>query len=289
MSIPTSNPVLPKAVEIEALLSTGRQLSNPIQLTGFHPSVAIPDDHKLISLNFMEDAPLPDHIKARLQLRDAASFVSYVKAYQSPQTRVLFSSPTVQRLLAGEVASFTALLDYHDAQQQRPARVAHSARYDCPYSIEWLAWLAVSGKGLKQEEFINFVEANGPDIVLPDSATLLEMAHNFESSSAGQLAFKIDRRTGGRVVNISEEIQAGVWSEGKKIPVPEAMVISIPILDGGAEYELNARLSWLAPSGKLTITIHVHRPHIVLRRALADARETIAAGLGLEILTGQLL
>lgn len=48
-------------------------------------------------------------------------------------------------------------------------------------------------------------------------------------------------------------------------------------------------LSWVPSGGKLTITIHVQRPHIVLRQALNDVRAAIANELGIEILTGQLL
>lgn len=253
--------------------------------------VLAPEGYVLHDVPAAELPPLPNHIRQAVTLHDAESFGAYVKRYQDPRTLIFAQGPESD----SAACQFLAVFDFHRAKKDgdgessteheeptQPQRCAHRATYPCPYSRQWELWTGIDKKPQSQRDFVDFIDENTPDITAPDSATILQLAMNFEARTEVKFSNKIDRVSGGRKLNYQEE---GVTVPGS-IPVPDRLKLRIPVFRGGAPYPLDARLEWIARDGRLTIAIHLVRSDEVLDNAFADLRKDIAAATGLEPLTG---
>lgn len=272
------------------LLRAGRALGDAHHPVGVAPYTIVPEGYRLEFLPEEKFPSLPDHIRQFVRLDDPVSFCAYVKEFRTHTTRIFATAPVLERLIRGESGGlkFTALIDYHEAgKEQTPQRVAHKAEYPCPLSLEVRTWLGSNGKALSQTDFVNFIEANCADVVTPDSASLMEMALNFEAKTSASFSSKIDRVSGGRSLQFSETVdQSGTTTAGQ-MKVPENLVIRLPIFEGGKAYEIRARLEYRAPGGKLTIAYHLQRPQEAFRMAIVDLRKDIETATELPVFTGE--
>jgi hypothetical protein len=286
-STPTPTATLSPTFTAE-LLAAGKALGDVATPGGpFAPFVIIPDNYKLDPVPFAPDTPLPGFIDQTVTLHDPESFVAYVKRYKTLKTLIFATLP---KTASGSDAQFRAVFDYHTGgkgDDQKPERCAHHAIFPCPLSIQWATWIGITGKPQTQLAFIEFIDANKADIVTPDSATLLELAINFESRTEVNFGSKVDRVHGGRKLTFNEEIN-GINKAGEPITVPDTLKLSLPVFEGGKAFEIAARLEWRPTGGKLHVSVHLHRPFDLVRKALADLRAEIAAGTEIEPMTGRL-
>lgn len=287
---PTPPPKPAPISNVEELLRAGKALGTPnTPPAPFAPYAVIPDGFTLTPLPLRPLNPLPDHIRQAVRLEDSESFITYVKAFRIHTTRVFAAAVKLQNVSPNNAggAKFTALLDYHEGQtEQKAARVAHVVEYPVPLSLEFSIWLASSGKGLAQMDFVQFIENNCMDVVKPTSADLMELALNFEAKTSVTFQSKVDRVSGGRSLIFQEDVAAGQSGNIGQMKVPDGLTLRIPVFEGGKPYEFQARLEYRPQSGRLTITYHLQRPHDVFRAAWKDLRAEIATALELEILTG---
>ncbi len=268
------------------LLAAGRALGQqPIECDNREPHIIVPDGYTAIPLPHETEDPLPSFISQRVTMQDAPSFIAYLKRFGGTHTAIFAQSGDSK----GAGALFHAIIDYHEGGkgvEQKAARGEHVAIYPCPLSLEWLAWANISGKALKQTEFIDFIERNAPDVVNPSSASLMELALNFEAKIDVEFQSKMTRVTGGRQILFKENIEAG--GGAGKITVPEALMISVPVFEGGKSWQVNARLEWNPRDGRLVVSIHLQRSHDAIRAALADIRDEIKEATGIEPYTGKI-
>lgn len=287
---PTPAPRSAALTGTDELLRAGKALGSAIvPPEPFAPYAIVPDGFTLAELPRKRLAPLPDHIRQEVRLDDAESFILYVKSFRTHTTRVFASVVNLAQVSAGNAggARFTALLDFHEGgSEQKAARVAHVAEYPVPLALEFSTWLAANGRPLSQMDFVGFIEANCVDVVTPDSASLMELALNFEAKSNVTFQSKVDRVTGGRALTYQEQVEAGAPSVGQ-VKVPEWLTLRLPVFEGGKAYEFRARLEYRPSNGRLAIIYHLQRPHDVFRVAIKDLRAEIAAALETEILTGE--
>jgi uncharacterized protein YfdQ (DUF2303 family) len=279
-----ATPLPPQGVA--ELLAAGKALGAPIQVSGRQPSVLVPQTYELKPLPPEPLPELPDHIRQRVTLHDAESFVAYVKRYQTPLTLLFGTLPEAD----GRGAGFTAIFDYHQGgkgDEQAAKRMAHRACYPCPLSAPWAAWMAINGRALTQAEFIEFIDANTREIVSPDSASLLELAINFESRTNVEFSSKVDRVTSGRQLTYKETVDAGHGGGAGSIKVPDALKLRLPVFDGGKAFDLGARLQWSPRDGRLKVAVFLQRPEDVVREALVVLRDEIDVGTGLQALIGK--
>lgn len=275
----------------QELLNAGKALGQAIVPGApWQPYAVIPVGYNLQPLVRAAVEPLPEFITQSVRLYDSESFIAYVKQFKTPTTRVFASNANLNDIAKGSNggASFAAFIDYHEGgTAQQAGRVKHSAVYPLPLSLEFRTWLAGSGVKLKQEDFIKLVEANSPDIITPDSASLMELVLNFESTTTASFQSKINRVSGGRTLHFQEEVTQGAPTIGK-MTVPEFLELSMPIFEGGSLFGLRARMEYKSSNGGLAITYYLQRPHEVFRSALLTMREEIAHALEVQVLTGSL-
>lgn len=280
--ITTTNGKQGSPVGVNELLAAGAALAGAIEIHGYKPIVLMPEGYTEHELQREIIAPLPDHIRQTVTLNDLDSFTAYVSRFQRPETVILAS---------GEPAEFMAVFDYHRGAKDDggvPGRVAHIALYPCPHSLEWKTWMGSNGKPLNQAAFVEFVDANSADVISPDSASLLELAQNFEMSSTVSFQSDIKRTTGGKVLRFVEDSQMGRSGSGGEMKVPDELSLSLPVFDGGKVFDLKARMEFRVTCGKLSIAYHLRRPHDALRSALLDLRKDIAVATGIAPLTGSI-
>lgn len=272
---------------VQELLNAGKALGQAITVNGRDPVILVPEGYKLGTLPAKTLPPLPDHIRQKVNLVDAASFVRYVNRFKTPHTQIFAALPNAE----GKGAGFTASLDYHEAgtnsEQLKASRTAHVAEYECPLSKEWLTWNGVSGKAQKQGDFVLFIERNAPDVVTPSSAELMELALNFDAKIDVQFQSKVDRVSGGRQLVYKENVESGGGTGA--IKVPEILKIRVPVFEDGKTFDLNVRLEWRPQGGELKVTMIVQRPEDAVRAALKELREFIAAETKVEPLSGKAL
>lgn len=158
-----------------------------------------------------------------------------------------------------------------------------TAGYNCPLSREWKRWNLHSQhaaesnakKGMRQEEFMQFLEDNLPDISRPEAAVLLAAVRSFEAKK--DVKFKSSQRAenGDIVFAYSEETSQ---AEGK-VSLPEAFELTIPVFEGGNNYVIEARLRFRIKDGGLALWYELVRPHKVLEHAFNTVRAQIAEAL----------
>lgn len=264
------------------LLAAGTRNADPIELGNTPQIVIAPAGYIAIPIPRVEIAPAPDHIRQRVTLNSLDSFTAYVKKFQRNNTEIFSASNE-------SGGSFTAVFDYHEGGKDGvPGRAVHSALYPCPLSVEWKTWLKLNSVPQKQETFVEFIDANAKDIILPDSAVLLELAMNFEMKSNVNFQSDIRRTTGGRVLKFTEEIEAGRSGSAGEIKVPDIIKIRIPVFETGKLFEIEARVEFRVNSGKLTIAYILRRAHDAVRDALTDLRKDIETATGIIPLAGSI-
>lgn len=270
------------------LLAAGKAIGAPVNVPGRQIGIVIPQEYGFVALPPAEPEPLLPYIRQTVQLSDTESFVAYVKRYQTKDTVIFATLPTS---VNGAGAEFRAVFDYHiggKGEDHKPDRTAHQAYFPCPQSTNWAAWLSISGKAQSQDAFINFIEANGIDIVAPDTAALLELAVNFEAKTEVEFISKVDRLTGARKLTFNETVTNGSQTKGS-ITVPDSLKLKLPVFEGGKPFDLAARLEWRPSGGKLNVTVHLLRPMDIVRAAVNETRKEIAAAVEIEPMTGKLV
>jgi uncharacterized protein YfdQ (DUF2303 family) len=284
----TSNVALPDASSVQQLLAAGQARGNIIERPGYQPMLLVPEACKLVAVPHAERAPLPDHVRQAVSFVDAPSFIDYVKQWKRAETVIFACLPG-----ANGQAEFRAIFDYHTRESQgtghAAARCAHVAVYACPLSEEWETWMGANGTAQAQRDFIDFIEANAPDIVSPSAASLMELAMNFEARTEVNFSSKMDRTTGGRNLNFTENVEAGGRGGAGQIKVPDAMKLRLPVFEGGAAFDVDVRLEWVPRDGRLKVIVHLQRPAQKVREALASIRADIEApetGTGIRVLNG---
>lgn len=258
--------------ETQTALQAGLALANIRQL-GRHPLVVVPDDTAIHSLEKFLPAPLRK--KGHTTLNDVGSFILLVNAEKKPSTR-----------LYGNLINplFHAVFNDH-ADGTEPGWQDHSAKYACPLSIEWKTWLAQSGRQMSQADFAAFIENNLPDIASPPAADMLEISRSLEAKKKVNFASGIRLSNGQNELTYEEEI-TGTAQKGK-LSVPEIFTIGIPVLEGGARYQVEAKLRYrIADGGKLTMWFELVRPHKILEHAVTEVRVQIETATALLMLNG---
>lgn len=266
---------------IEALAAIGKPQKNP-DADGRHYTV-VPEGWGCEQLPILDT---PQRCHATVKLRDAASFIAYFNDHAVARSRVYGCL---------DPASFTAVFDDFDVAaskqhededknvevwQQADWR-GFRAELKVPASREWLIWTNANRKHMGQLAFAEFLQDNLPDVAEPTGAALLEMALNFEASSAG--AFVATQRLQDGSHNLTWKADNNASGTVK---LPEFITLSIPVFENEEPSLLPARLRYRVKDGSLAIWFELVRPHKVLETAFRATWARIEAATGTHILLG---
>ncbi len=265
---------------IEAIVKLTRQTA-VVQLAGGDkslPFAVIPNDCKIEDLSrllYNEHNERPERKKGTVNVLDVPSFCEYYTLFDDENSRV-FADETKAKVLA--------VLDYHATGDNAPRWGQHRIDLTLRASEEWKLWTAGSGKIKTQTEFAEFIESNGPDIVKPDAATMLEVARDLSAKTEGDFSSAVRLQNGSIQFRYSEQIKASVGTG--QMEVPESFEVSIPVYIGPEKVSLTARLRYRINSGKLTFWYDLLRSDAVLRAAFLALRGEIEKSLGIKVING---
>lgn len=267
--------------DTQLLLNTGMQLARPqkTDLQDAMPFVIVPEGHKIEFIDHINHEP--QRMIGNIPLRDATSFITLFNR-QKRGCSLIYASLDP----AGFIAVIDDLLSHENAldiegsiDNYRDFRL----EFKCPASREWKTWTGIDGKHLSQLTLAEFIEDNLPDIIEPDGATMLDTCLEFEASETGAFVSKQRLQCGDHELVWKKETAQG---DSGKVKLPERIKIKIPIFENGAEFELEARLRFRIPNGRLELWFELVRPHKVLETAFHEVWERIAKETGATILLG---
>lgn len=259
---------LPSVEMLQRLLELGA-VSTPIR---DHPSgdqvMIVPQALRLETLTDPDKSPRVTRRKPLFT--ETSSFIDYVTTFKvAEQTRIFVNPDKLQAV---------AVIDY-DAPG-RADRGVHRATLQLQHSPEWQTWRCVASatrvRGLAQEEFAEFLEENGVNIIAPVAADLMELVTTMQVTR--QVNYK-------RAINLADGRQQFTYvndGDTGAVEFPSRLVLGIPVFKGGEHYRVEIILRYrLQEGGSLRFAMIVHRADEILRTALmgngADIQGDIVA------------
>lgn len=237
--------------------------ANQINIDPDAEKALVPEGYRLEDLEHLHAAPR--RIKQHIELRSAQSFIDYVERFSDDGATVFCD-------LKGQ--KFSAILDYH-----KEADIArwgdHRATYNCPVDTRWKLWTAHNGKAMNQVDFARFIENNLPDIVQPSGADMLNVSRSLQAKK--KIDFKSDQTLSNGDIQFTYNEQT-TGSAGQ-MEIPQEFTLGIPVYEGGAKYELKARLRYRINEGQLAMWYDLLRPE----RLLEDAFNELSAHIKKEV------
>lgn len=264
-----------------AVLEIAKLAKNPtVDTSQPIPFAVVPNDYKVLDLSaqkYNNFAPNPIRKKQRVRVDDAGSFCAYYRAFSDVNSIVFADEPK------DEIYS---ILDYHEVLEGLPRWGEHRLSLPMTHSEEWNRWMRRNGEAHKftQMDFAEFLEDNAPDITLPNSATMLEVARDLSAKTEVDFSCAMRVANGSVAFKFSEQVK-GTFGSGEA-QVPENFTISIPVYLGGRRVAISARLRYRINSGKLTFWYNLLRPDAVERDEFRAVQVEIGEALGVKVLNG---
>ena len=246
---------------LDRVLTALSNIGNPQAADGAF--VIVPHDHEVKDLQSFQEGPR--RIKQSIKVSTARSLVKYVKDFATEYTAIFAD-------LKNE--KFTAVLDYHDPVSG-PAWGDHIVSYSCPRDSRWNTWLGSDGSKMSQTNFAIFIESNLIDIVAPSGADMLTIAKELQAKK------KIDFKSGQDLSNGDVQFTYNEQTTGSagQIDIPQEFKLGIPVYEGGAKYEVTARLRYRIQEGVLTMWYDLLRPERMAEDAFQEVKAEIEKGL----------
>lgn len=240
---------------IQAAIEAGRQLAtHPFQVNGT-PMLVIPENHKLVKLDDHRAHPLK--IKQHTHHTTAESFVEYYNVFGG-EFSVIF--------IDHEDSKFYAILDYHG---DAPGDNDHTATFRLKKTVEWGNWLGNNKKQMTQEDFGRFIEDNLEEIITPAGAEMLEIALSIQAKTDTKFS-SAQRLDNGQIqLAYHEEINGTAGAKGQ-LKIPQTFTIGLKLFEGGAPYQIEARLRYRIKDGALILWYELIRPHKTIEANIDD-------------------
>lgn len=198
-----------------------RALPAAVETPGLEPGIThvVHSESQVVTeIDARDHLANPARVKANRQLSDLPSLVAYLDRFQTDHTAAYVSSSGV-----------TIILDDHTAQL--PMWCGHTAQLIFERTQSWKRVVEVNNKPLNQEAFANLVEDLATYWMVPDGATMLEVAQTIEI--AGDRVYKSARRTTDGAINLSyvndTSVRAGTSGDLK---VPARVELAIQAYEG---------------------------------------------------------
>ena len=270
-----SNELVAATGEAQAIVDTALRSAPPAELTpgkvyAFHTRTGV---HQ-VDLTGPQYKDLPDRKTGTTIVRDATSFLAYFDKHSDENSEVYADADRL---------TVTAVLDANTDQGARWE--GHRVQLSLRTTEAWQQWIAKDGTLLSQEAFAEFIEDHLPELLEPDSATMLEIAQSFQANV--KVDFKSAQRlsSGQRQFQYVETQQSKAGQKGD-ITVPETFVIGLVPFEGSEGYQLNARLRHRITPDGLRLGFKLERPTDTLRTAFQDVVAAIGAHIPVPVLNG---
>lgn len=197
----------------------------------------VPEKFRLVELE--NDRYLSPWPKQRITVDDRASLSAYANRFKG-QRSILIADY--------DKGVISARLDWHaDNLADVPGATGadeHSVTLKLRFSEEFERWNGRAGKLVEQEEFARFLEENSVDVGMPEAATMIEIARDFEAT-VGQ-TYKSSNRLDNGDRKLVFETESKVRND---VIIPTVFTLSIPIYHGEEPDTLTCLFRWRAAGG----------------------------------------
>ncbi len=251
---------------IKTAIEAGKNLS-PIQVPPQRdgiPFIVIPEGSSLKSLK--ELIPnLPARKRGNVEVFEFDGFARYFNEHKSADSRIFGG-------IGSEGASFKGILDFHGKE---PAWQEHTVTLKTVHSHEWKLWIGSNGKAMDQTTFAQFVEDNLPDFLKPAGAAMLEIALNLTATKS--VTFESAKKMeNGNQRFLYQETTDAKCAKGS-FEIPEAFSINIPVFQGNAFTQVDARFRYRLSGGTIALWYELVRPHKIIEEACETLKGMIEA------------
>lgn len=236
--------------------------------------IALPEGHKLETVDTEDLLPAPRRIVAQATVDSLESFVAYVERHQQPETLVWVKLDPITSAL-----TLTGRIDEH--ANNAPSWRRHSVIFTPRLSVEWQRWMAKNGIQQKQVDFALFIENNIADVAnvegLPTGAAMLEMALQFEAVQDSRVKSHMRLQNGGVKFEFVGDDDAATVS---RMEMFGKFAVGLPVFWGGERYRVDARLRYSTREGDVKLWYEFIRPDKVHEAAARELVEKLRQQLG---------
>lgn len=208
-------------------------------------------------------------------VRDAESFLAYWTKHKDDNSEVYADS---------ERLTVTAVLDANTADNARWG--GHRLHLALRQTAAWQQWTRQDGHLMKQEDFADFLEDHLPELLEPDSATMLEIAQSIQGVSKAEFQSGTRLSSGERKLAYTETIQAKAGQKGELV-IPESFIVGLHPFEGSDGYRLTARLRYRINGGPIQLGYKLERPTEIRDKAFNDVVKKIGEDIDVAIMNGQ--
>lgn len=274
---------------IQAALDAGRAIGEIIQPLNEKSVVVVPNNYKVESLEKLI-APFLEHprrTKASVSLTTLASFIDYVVAYTTEDTKVFAQVPQ-----GNAIPTFRAIIDYHSDGESvgaySPRWCEHQATYAPAFTEEWNRWFGQDRKHMDQLTFATFLEENQALVHEPKGAELLEIVSTLEGKNDIRCSSLVRLNNGRQKLTYEEDVvlKGNSTTTTGQVEFPTQLIVGIAPFDGGPTYQIKARLKYRIPNRRLEFWFETVDVHLVLKDAVNGIVATIKEKLEIEPLFG---
>ena len=256
-------------------IGVGKQIGAPVVLEGLGaPFAVVPANCTVHSLDAMQWLDRPRHTKESVQVRDAESFVAYLRRFERENTVVAVDL---------EHSEMRAIIDWHGPEL--PQHGHHQVVYQLVTDKAWQRWTANNNKFLDQAAFGDHCEENRYDITEPDAATILEMVRLVEGKTEVEWASGYRDKDGWRL-KYSQQTKTTVG--GQEVELFDKMTLTLNVFPCGQKFSMRARVRTKIVEGKLTLAYVLERPDLVLREAFDAETEYVSQRISSMVIQGRL-
>lgn len=149
---------------------------------------------------------------------------------------------------------------------------------------QWTKWKAIDGKLIPQADFVEFIEDNLPDIVDPDSATVMEIVSYLTATRTSNFKSGIRLSSGATQFQNEEDIQAQVGAAAQA--VPDVFTLAVAPFFGVRPFKVAARFRFRMQDRKLLLGLKLQRVEDVIATCVADFETSIVLPEGAQMVYG---
>jgi uncharacterized protein YfdQ (DUF2303 family) len=261
--------------EAQTIVDTALRAAPPAELEvgriyAFHTSAGV----KTVDLTGPEHTGTPPRKSGVTTVRDAVSWLAYYGKHHDDSSEVYSDS---------ERLTVTAVLDAHSADEA--SWQGHRLTLALRTTDAWKQWIALDGKLMGQEQFAEFIEDHLPDLLEPNSATMLEIAQSIQGVAKAEFQSGTRLSSGERKLAYVETINAKAGQKGELV-IPEQFIVGLVPFEGSDGYRLTARLRYRINGGPIQLGYKLERPADTLRTAFGDVVKDIAEQISEPVMNG---
>jgi len=262
------------------------------------PYAVIPNGVRIESLKSVLDLYLtrPERRTGTVCTDTLDSFTEAVDRFKGATT-VLFANTDGPNLLA--------IFNWHEPGEHGRADYGdHRASYVMPVSEQWRAWVRTK-LHFDQKGLAEFLEDRIADVVNPDvdeigegaadylkrlhtaaasPSTLLELSGGLSLTVKANVTNEARLSSGESTISYKEE---HADAQGKKLQVPGAFIIGIPVFRGGDHYSIAVRLRYRVDGGKIMWSLEPYRTDEIYDAAFCAAAEAARDTCALPLIYGE--